>query len=119
MDWTNLNVESLSNLGDENWAQFLSDSTGVVYMTYEVVKTMNANKPIVQGNCVVALPGGKSSVDFASANTDSGVYHSLPPATGLVMTQAQASGANTNFGVSGSVAAYPQFYQGGVPVGRS
>lgn len=79
---------------------------------YRIVKLMDTSKKQIQGNAVVALPGGKQCMGVAQrdALAGSGAVHTAP-ATGVATPP--ASGANSNWGGSGGqIAAYPTYYQG-------
>jgi len=77
-------------------------------MSFEIVAQMKADQPILQGTTIICLPGGKQGLNVQVA--DSGACHASVVPTGLTATQAVASGANTNWGRSGEIAAYPQYY---------
>jgi len=80
-------------------------------MSYEIVKQMIASKPILQGTSTVMLPGGKRSLNVqTSEGTTSGICHQMMIPSGITATRLVASGANTNWGRSGIIAAYPQYY---------
>lgn len=73
-------------------------------MSYEIVKAMDTNKPILQGTSTVALPGGKRCLNVQTGEIGTrGFCHSMVIPTGVVETHAVASGANTNWGRSGII----------------
>lgn len=88
-------------------------------INYNIVFRMDATRHQREGDIVVATPGGKFFLSYASGDnvSGSGAAHQILP-TGKSFVD-----ANTNWGsTSGQIAAYPTFYlgnNGAVPVSAS